>query len=62
MTDRQLHGSESARTIRAFISSYDERDASDREVAFRIRERLHREQYRRERVLYPEFVDLGGEA
>ena len=62
MTDRRLHGSETVRIIRAFIASYDVRDASDREVALRIRERLHRELYRREREHYSEFVDVGGEA
>jgi hypothetical protein len=51
----------SAQAIRAFLATYDGRDASDRQIALRIRERLHSELYRREREHYPEWVDLGGE-
>lgn len=61
MTGQQFRGSEAARNIRDFLASYDALDPSDREVAARIRERLQREIYRREREIYPEFVDLGGE-
>lgn len=55
-------GAATAQAIRAFFSTYDARDASDREVAARIRTRLHRELYRRERDQYPEWIDHGGEA
>lgn len=51
-----------AQAVRVFIATFDVRDARDREVAFRIRERLHGELYRREREIYPEYVDHGGEA
>ena len=55
-------GVETARAIRAFLSTYEASDASDRQIALRIRERLHSELYRREREQYPEYVDLGGES
>jgi len=61
MAAAQRTGEEAARTIRAFLATYDARDASDRQVALRIRERLNSELYRRERELYPEYIDLGGE-
>ena len=54
-------GAETAQVIRAFLSTYDARDASDREIAARIRMRLHSELYRRERERYPEWIDHGGE-
>ena len=54
-------GTEAARVFRAFLATYDASDASDRQVATRIRERLHSELYRRERERYPEWIDLGGE-
>ena len=54
-------GLETAQAIRAFLSTYDASDASDRQVAMRIRGRLHSEQYRREREQYPDWIDLGGE-
>lgn len=54
-------GEEAAREIRAFLASYDGRDASDREIAAQIRARLHSELYRREREHYPEWIDHGGE-
>ena len=54
-------GAETAQAIRAFLSTYDASDASDRQVAMQIRGRLHRELYRREREQYPEWIDLGGE-
>ena len=50
-----------AQMIRDFIATYDARDASDRQIAARIRERLHSELYRRERAQYPQWIDLGGE-
>lgn len=62
MTVSQFRGSEAAREIRAFRASYDPRDASDREIAQRIRDRLQRDLCRSEREVHPEFVDLGGEA
>lgn len=55
-------GVETARAIRAFLSTYDAHDAHDRQAALRIRARLHSELYRRERERYLEWVDLGGEA
>ena len=58
----QTRGSETAQAIRSFIAGYDGRDESDREVAALIRRRLHGELYRREREIYPEWIDLGGEA
>lgn len=54
------HGLETVRAIRSFIAAYDARN--DRQIALRIRERLHGEQYRRERERYPEWIDVGGEA
>lgn len=51
----------SARTIRAYLASHDAIDPADREAVFRIRARGYREQYRRERKLYAEWIDLGGE-
>ncbi len=54
-------GGETAQAIRGFIAAYDGR-ASDQQVAARIRERLHRELYRREREQYSEWIDYGGEA
>lgn len=63
MTGQQrIQGSETAQAIRAFLATYDARDAADRQIAARIRERLHGELYRREREHYSEHVDLGGEA
>ena len=61
MEQSHRSGAETAQAIRAFLSTYDASDASDRQVAMRIRERLLSEQYRRERELYPEWVDHGGE-
>lgn len=55
-------GADAARVIRTFIETYDGRDPDDRHVAQRIRIRLQREIYRREREFYSEFVDIGGEA
>ena len=54
-------GSETAQAIRVFLSTYDASDVSDRQIAYRIRERLHSEIYRRERKHYAEWIDLGGE-
>lgn len=53
-------GEEVARTIRAFLATYDG-SASDRQIASRIRERLHSEMYRREREHYAAWIDHGGE-
>lgn len=50
-----------AQAIRDFIASYDARNANDRQIAARIRERLYSEQYRRERA-HMEWLDLGGES
>jgi hypothetical protein len=49
------------RIIRTFIASHATWDEADREVARNIKDRLQRELYRREREIYPEFVDFGGE-
>jgi len=61
LIDRATSGSQTAQAIRVFLATHDSRDASDRAIVFRIRERLHGEIYRRERDLYPEWIDLGGE-
>jgi hypothetical protein len=61
MTQQPLTSDPTAQAIRAFLASYDARDVSDREIAYRIRERLHSEIYRRERLLHAEWIDLGGE-
>lgn len=53
--------SNTARTIRAYLASHDASDPVDREAVFRIRARSYREQYRLERKIYPEWIDLGGE-
>ena len=53
---------ETVRAIRTFIETCDGRDPADRQVALLIRIKLQREIYRREREIYPEFVDVGGEA
>lgn len=58
----EIQSSRATRSIRAFLAAYDPGDAADRQIAARIRERLHSELYRREREHYPEHVDLGGEA
>ena len=62
MEQQVRSGAETAQAIRAFLSTYDASDASDREIATRIRARLHSELYRREREQYPEWIDHGGEA
>ena len=61
MEQQHRGGAETARAIRAFLATYDGCDASDRQIAMRIRARLHSELYRREREQYPEWIDLGGE-
>jgi len=53
---------DTVRVIRSFVASYDRNDADDRAIAVRIRQVLHSELYRREREIYAEWVDLGGEA
>ena len=62
MAQQSRSGVETARAIRAFLSTYEASDASDRQIALRIRERLHSELYRREREQYLEWIDHGGEA
>lgn len=54
-------GEETARSIRAFLSTYNARQGRDREIARRIRAQLYRELYRREREYYAEWIDYGGE-
>jgi hypothetical protein len=62
MAQQHRGGAETtARMIRSFLASYDARDASDRQIAYRIRERVHSELYRRVREQYPAWIDLGGE-
>ena len=61
MTLPTFTSEETARAFRAFLASYDASDAADRAVAYRIRERVHSEIYRRERVLHAEWIDIGGE-
>ena len=61
MEQSHRDGAQTAQAIRVFLSTYDASDVSDRQIAMRIRERLHRELYRRERELYPQWIDLGGE-
>lgn len=58
----QSRGQDAAQAIRAFLATYDRSSASDRQNAFRIREQLHSELYRREREQYSEFIDHGGES
>jgi hypothetical protein len=48
--------------IQDFIDAFDPSDPTDRLIAGRLRERLQGEIYRREREIYPEWVDHGGEA
>ena len=62
MEQQRRSGAETAQAIRAFLSTYEASDASDRQIAARIRARLHSELYRRERELYPEWIDHGGES
>ncbi len=45
----------------AFIASYDSCDVSNRQFAYRIRERVFGELYWRERKQQSEWVDIGGE-
>ena len=47
--------------LRNFIETFDRKDPIDRWIRDRLLERLHGEQYRRERERYTEWVDLGGE-
>ena len=61
---REMMAQEQARAAatRVFLRSWhDGRDAIDRQIAARIRERLHSAQYRREREQCSEWVDHGGE-
>lgn len=48
--------------VQDFIATYDRTDPIDRWIAKRLSERLHGEMYRREREVYPQWVDQGGEA
>lgn len=52
--------SETAADWLAFLSSFDVRDVGDRQVAYRIRELVFGELYRRERI-HAEWIDHGGE-
>lgn len=61
MAQQRRSGAETAQVIRAFLATYDARDACARQIAYRIRERVHSEIYRRERKFYSEWIDLGGE-
>ena len=61
MTPQPLTGDQTTQAIRAFLASYDASDVADREVAYRLRERLHGEICRREREQYPEWIVYGGE-
>ena len=58
--EQHRDGAETAQAIRAFLATYDDRVATW-QIAMRIRERVHSEQYRRERERYSEWVDHGGE-
>lgn len=53
--------SETAAEWLAFVATFDVRDVDDRQIAYRIRERVFGELYRRERELYPEWIDHGGQ-
>ena len=61
MEQQHRGGAETAQAIRAYLSTYEASDASDRQIAMRIRARLHSELYRREREHYPQWIDHGGE-
>ena len=52
----------SAQVFRDFLAAHDAHDPGDRQAVARIRERVHAEVYRRERELFPEYIDHGGEA
>ena len=60
MEQQHRGGAETARAIRAFLATRDDRVATW-QVAMRIRERLHSELYRREREQCPAWIDHGGE-
>ncbi len=47
--------------VQDFIDSFDPSDPTDRFIARRLIVRLQGEIYRREREIYPEWVDVGGE-
>ena len=59
-SSQRIAAPQTAEAIRAFLATYDARDAGDRQIAARIREQLHRELYRRERESI-EWIDIGGE-
>jgi hypothetical protein len=48
--------------VQEFIDSFDPSNPTDHLIARRLRELLQGEIYRREREIYPEWVDHGGEA
>lgn len=48
--------------IQEFIDSFDRTDPTDRFIARRLLVSLQGEIYRRERELYSEWIDVGGEA
>ena len=50
MTPQPPTSDPTTQAIRAFLASYDASDASDREVAYRLRER----------ALHAEWIDIGG--
>ena len=55
----QSRGTDPAQVVRrsdALLRSYLAK------AAFQIREKLHSEQYRREREKFPQWIDVGGEA
>jgi hypothetical protein len=60
-SQQQSSGAETARAIRAVLTTYDGQPAL-RRVAARIRALLQSELYRREREIYAAWIDLGGEA
>ena len=57
---QRRNGSETARTIRAFLASSDGR-AACRALTMRVREQLHSKLYRYEREQCAEWIDFGGE-
>jgi hypothetical protein len=48
--------------VQDFIDAFDRSDSTDRFIARRLLEKLRGEIYRREREIYPEWIDQGGEA
>jgi hypothetical protein len=48
--------------VQEFIDTFDRSDPADRFIARRLLEKFQGEIYRREREIYPEWIDQGGEA